>query len=394
MKKFHLELGNPVVVKQGEVGDTAWGNYQFPAFYRTEKGGIYLHWEYGKDSIDYQSVFQCAISDDEGKTWRARTPEDTLAYPLMKNGKRFAGFERRGAHPAEYTKKYTPVAEARGKKYFFADDIEETEDTTVWAEEYDPATGKTERFACRINWPNKPLYMNGDRVFPVTTMFYICTFTGYVTVDGDLYYATYANGLDSDASRENAVQKTVGFPGVYLFRSTDCGRTWDYLSQILPPEEAVAAPRADGFCEPMMARVPDGSFVMLIRTGSNHPSYITRSTDNCKTWSKPVIFDGIGVLPQILPLKCGVTLSSYGRPILKLRATGDPAAMAWEEPIVVDDLYAMDQEDFLKRSCFYTRLLPLDDHTALLAYTDFRYPNADGEPVKTVLVRTVTVVED
>ena len=102
-KKFHLELGKPVVVKQGEVGDTAWGNYQFPAFYRTEKGGIYLHWEYGKDNIDYQSVFQCAISDDEGKTWRERTPEDTLAYPLMKNGKRFAGFERKkGFFPVQY----------------------------------------------------------------------------------------------------------------------------------------------------------------------------------------------------------------------------------------------------------------------------------------------------
>jgi len=70
-----------------------------------------------------------------------------------------------------------------------------------------------------------------------------------------------------------------------------------------------------------------------MRTGCNHPSYIARSTDKCRTWSKPQRFDDIGVFPQILPLTCGVTLASYGRPRLKIRATSDPAGMHWEAPV-------------------------------------------------------------
>ena len=139
--------------------------------------------------------------------------------------------------------------------------------------------------------------------------------------------------------------------------------------------------------------MPDGSFVMLLRTGSTNPSYIVRSTDKCRTWTKPAVFDECGVLPQILSLPCGVTLAAYGRPDMRLRATSDPAGMQWEDPILVD-LYGMKVEDAFYRSCFYTHFLPVDDNTALWIYTDFQYPNPDGEGVKTVLVREIKVVED
>ena len=84
-----------------------------------------------------------------------------------------------------------------------------------------------------------------------------------------------------------------------------------------------------------MSQLPDGSISILLRTGGNNPSYIARSTDGCKTWTKPKIFDSNGVLPQILTLKNGITLASYGRPILKVRATSDPSGIDWEEPIVL-----------------------------------------------------------
>ena len=46
------------------------------------------------------------------------------------------------------------------------------------------------------------------------------------------------------------------------------------------------------------------------------------------------------------------------------------------------------------KSCYYTDLLPLDDYSALMIYTDFKYPNKDGVPVKTVLTRVITVVPE
>lgn len=64
--------------------------------------------------------------------------------------------------------------------------------------------------------------------------------------------------------------------------------------------------------------MPDGSMLALLRSGP--PSYITRSMDQGRSWSKPQIFDKLGVLPQRLVLKSGVTLATYGRSWIFLRA--------------------------------------------------------------------------
>ncbi len=179
-----------------------------------------------------------------------------------------------------------------------------------------------------------------------------------------------------------------------MFRSTDCARTWEYISQVQANEEMFTrSPSCEGPCEPMIRRMPDGSVVMLIRTGSDNPSFITRSTDGCRSWSKPQRFDDIGVLPQLIPLDCGVTLAAYGRPVLKLRATSDPCGMRWEDPTELP-LSAPDGTDKWSKSCFYTGFLALNEREALLVYSDFQYPNADGIGVKTILVRRITAVID
>ena len=152
-------------------------------------------------------------------------------------------------------------------------------------------------------------------------------------------------------------------------------------------------PYAEGFCEPMMEQMPDGSLVMLMRTGSFHTSYFVRSTDGGKTWSKPVKFDDFGVFPQIYTLPCGVTLAAYGRPKLRIRATADPSGLVWEEPITVP-LSAPEETWPFEISCFYTRFLPVDDTTVLWLYTDFQHPNEQSEPAKAVLIREVKVVKD
>ena len=88
-----------------------------------------------------------------------------------------------------------------------------------------------------------------------------------------------------------------------------------------------------------------------------------------------------------------VTLASYGRPRLKIRATSDPSGMHWEEPVELP-LSDTAETDFWKRSCFYTGLLSLSDREALLIHSDFRYPNGDGIGVKSILVRKITVVSE
>ena len=404
MKKFHLDISDPIIVEQGAVGDTLWGHYQFPGFSRTEDGAAYLSWSYNGDDLTYKdhdttNIRTRAVSEDGGATWRDIRPTDSLVFPVMPNGKLFGGFLGKGAYPTTEYDKYTPGAKGWRTVVYFAEDIAEKEDQAVRAREIDPVTHEVTDFTCTVNWPYKPMVLHpGKYIYPLTQAFALSNVGGLTIHEGVMYFLMYIQGFDSDAeSREKAVTKYTGHCQSYLFKSEDSGRTWDYLSTIQMEDEFYTE-FSEGFGEPMMTVAPDGSFVMLLRTNGwmEHygPSRIARSTDKGKTWSRPAYFDECGVRPQIVTLGCGVTLAGYGRPFMRIRATSDPAAMEWEAPITIPLMGEGKVEPGTHKSCFYVNFLPLDDHTALFAYSDFFYPNADGEPVKTVLVRKITVVED
>jgi len=112
------------------------------------------------------------------------------------------------------------------------------------------------------------------------------------------------------------------------------------------------------------------------------PAY---SSDDCVTWSKPEIFDDLGVFPALLTLNNGVTLATYGRPGLYLRATADPAGRKWDDRVELVAPTPVFQQD----TCAYTGMIAVDDNTAYLVYSDFQRPNAKGTPVKTIMGRTI-----
>jgi hypothetical protein len=304
----------------------------------------------------------------------------------MDNGKYFAGFSIKDVYKVDYLSKYKPDLVGSNAAYpnwklYHAENIAEL-DRSIKGYEYDPETKTVNEYDVTVNWPHEPLWvMDGNRVYPLCQVFALHAGYGVIKMGDTLYYALYFYSFDPQTG-EVAQYSTTN--SVIIFSSKDNGRTWNYHSQVSPTGDAYSTdPDYNGFCEPMMEIMPDGSVVMLIRTGSGRPSYITRSTDQCKTWSEPKVFDSVGVLPQILTLDCGVTLATYGRPGIFVRATGDPSGLNWEKPISV----------LLQGgSCCYTSMLPLDDHTALMVYSDQGYPNANGEPVRTVLVRTISVI--
>ena len=385
---YTLRFGEPAVLIQGDVSDRIWGHYQFPGLSLYTDGTLRAGWSYNRATIEYKSDKNPdgathSASSDGGETWTLGG-ENTGAPTknLMKNGKYFTGFASKGAYEVDYLDKYTPSLSFDGYKMFFADDIVETVDKTVKGYEYDPATGKKTSFDVTVNWPYMSLNQHpGNMVYP-TTMVFALSARAVVTVDGDLYYPLYTRGNDCFAdSREEALHPYARNSAVYFFKSTDNGRTWDLISQVLP--DAVS----QGFYEPEMTVLPDGSFFMLMRTGNSTPCYFVRSTDKGVTWSEPEAFDYIGVMPQLCTLGCGVTLASYGRPTMRFAATADPAGTDW---VQID----FPMSGGPNQSCYYTDILALDDTTALFIYTDFVYPNEDGVPVKTVLVRKVTVIKE
>ena len=391
-KNFHLEIGEPTVVTQGAVGDNAWGHYQFPGLAYTLDGNIVANWSYSSDTIDdYVGTVRKKVSADGGKTWSSNESLCTVPDKFqMSNGKYFAGFKSANAHIATWQNAYEPAFTWNNNgayKLFFAEDMPKNEDTTVWGCEYDPVTDTTEEFECTINWPYAPIVeFPGGNLYPMTQMFALSQ-DSILIIDGVMYMAMYFYGFNSYATeRKDAVSDFCQLYSTYVFSSEDNGRTWNFLSQLLPLKSLDVV---EGLCEPCLNIMPDGSIMILMRSGSNSPCYWSNSTDKCKTWRSVKKFDNIGVLPQMVTLDCGVSIATYGRPYMRIRATAAPSGKTWQ-PAQTFDLASGENNS----SCYYTDLLALDDTHALWIYSDFKYPNADGVPVKSIITRVITVVFD
>ncbi len=411
-KSFTIDISDPTVIFQAQKEDTHWGHYQFPRIYHTSTGAIYTSWSYHNDSIyEFETPGRAeasyATSADGGKTWSLDTANGAIVYDpnkaLMSNGRYFMGFSSNKSYyeiDREVIAKYTPaIPVAKGAKIYLADEVEEYT-FNLSGREMDPETGATYSFRATVNWPYMPLPVfyspktgNYTYVYPTENYFTLSNYTGIIAADDGLYFCMYTMGVDSKTGNAG---RYSGHYSVFVFHSSDCGRTWNYKSQVGMTTkiytEVNVNNNCEGFTEPTITVMPDGSFVMLLRTGSNLPSYIVRSTDHCQTWSEPVKFDAFGVFPQLLTLDCGVTLAAYGRPKLHLRATSDTKGLDWEDPIEIPLHEDPNSTDWNTKSCFYPFFLRIDETTAMMIYSEFLLPNADGQPRKAILVRTIKIL--
>jgi len=388
-----VTIGEPIVVAQGpNYDDVGWGPFQFPEAYITDDSKIVVFVNTGYDvTSDYEKPKQFFISSDDGETWTEAGQDFSVGMGYtgakMSNGKNFAGFKPKNAYDSTFLNNYTAKVSSGWQFLYLADEIPEFSNQIV-GREYDPQTKTINEFTATVNWPYMPVNQLNGKCMPLDAYFGLMPLNNIMQLsDGKLIAVMYCNGFNSETGE--LVTSGV-YSNIYFFTSEDCGRTWDYYSQILATEKFVMS-GGEGFDEPSMLKRADGSYVILMRTGSGKPSYIARSVDSCKTWSEPVVFDDIGVYPQMLALNCGVTFASYGRPGVYLRWTEDESALVWNEPISLG--INNDVKDMLKATCGYTSLVALDDNTALVFYTDFNYPSlTDGsKTVKTLLVRKITV---
>lgn len=122
-----------------------------------------------------------------------------------------------------------------------------------------------------------------------------------------------------------------------LVRSTDNCATWHVVSVIaagVPSDTAFR--KAQGYCEPTLARVKDGSLLCVMRIGSYLPLFQTRSTDQGHTWTEPVPLPGLSysdaesVCPELLLLKSGVLALTYGRPHDRIALSTDGSGKKWD----------------------------------------------------------------
>ena len=74
----------------------------------------------------------------------------------------------------------------------------------------------------------------------------------------------------------------------------------------------------ESFCEADLLTLPGGEILCFMRTGGNGgkhtPLYLSRSTDDGKTWSTPQPIADRGVWPNACRMRSGVIVCTYGRP--------------------------------------------------------------------------------
>ncbi|MHB1357686.1 MAG: sialidase family protein [Anaerolineae bacterium] len=391
MKQPIITLGEPVVIAQADPSVTDWGPWQFPTVLsRMADGGIHLSYHAGNDSAaSYGRENPHAVSYDNGASWRH---VDAIPSPdglLLPNGDRLRIKVLRPVK-AEGLPLPKPVAEEYRltveRRFYPAGDIPHeycgypferlAMGSGEWVvEKHYPAI--PDELRCVVN-DVLANYPAGDPTayLPMPAIWD----TLKIAPNGKLWATTYTQ---LDLHDGNIVCHAI------ILISDDNGKTFKYHSRILyepdPGGDPLAA-RREGFTEPDIAFMPDGSIICILRTqdsNGNGPSYIARSTDGGLTWSKPCIFDEFGVWPQLLQLGNGATLLSYGRPGFFVRATADPFGLEWGIRVqILEPGHG---------TCSYSGLLAIDDQSALVTYSDFSFPNAEGIPVKTILGRRVTV---
>jgi hypothetical protein len=112
---------------------------------------------------------------------------------------------------------------------------------------------------------------------------------------------------------------------ILLARSTDLGRTWQYVSTVAQDEQDRTPQwpgEFNGYAEPALAQLPDGGLLAVIRAQASHlppdfkPLYACWSADNGQTWTEPTVTEPalLNISPKLAVLDNGVVACLYGRP--------------------------------------------------------------------------------
>lgn len=404
---FGIVVDEPVLVCEGDLSKVGWGPFQFPRVYRISDGRIVATFDVCKDLMEDEGLPQgLKISSDKGQSWED-VNENEYEHIFSQTGLRLNDgsyiktiVSRPVKTEKDYYKKlprayFTYIGNLTHGLITPAENIPDSLVSKNWEfQTYDPETGVKERFECKLDYPGQCMYLgkstdNEDFIvsgFPRS-------FDPVCAPDGTLWISHYDYGRNPETG-----EITLPYYFCSYFRSTDNGKSFKLKSFIPYNPQKLSFPEAflvEGFCEPCLHFAPDGSMITLLRTGSRNfsvssPTYIARSKDGI-SWSEPKVFDNIGVWPQLLSLKCGVTLASYGRPGVVLRATDDKACETWQDPIEILKDTGENLKDNLPDTCGYTALLEIDDDTALLIYTDFTRKDKDGNNHKCIMSRTIHI---
>ncbi len=366
-----ITLGKEKCLSQAPADIRDWGPWQFPRVY---DGGdkIFLEFHISADSaLSYGNPRSWLCSKDKGETWS----ECKNGGLKLENGDLVKPHQRK-AIPEKEVKLPEVISTFIGygikRNYFDYTKVPE-EYRGLYIEKTRPGKPmKIEKVSVEL--PDFTMYTS-EGVFP--TLYFHQIKKGPAN---SLWTFLYKHYIKPDG-------KISEYGASWFHKSTDNGRTWEYMSRVPYEFNAEKDPEASkryGFGEPDMCFINDNTAFALHRTTDGTgigPMYINWTKDGGRTWTKPEYFDDRGVWPQTVKLDNGIILAGYGRPGLFIRPYLD--GKWYDRTAVVEPM------EYQKDTCSYCALQQISPDTALVFYSDFNYPDENGIPRKSIMVRKV-----
>lgn len=387
---FKIELKEPSVVDVATKPEK-WGYFQFPNIYRNIDNHIVAKWNMAEDAVTAYGKAEhgIAISKDGGKTWVKDESLSTVGGGLtLANGDQIRVYTPPAIKVEELKlpKAVASSPEAYGRHFSYFKLTELPKQLQgVYLDRLPKGANEWTREHVVLNDPQAARYTDSG-MFPV-----VWWGDMRIAKDGSIVNGIYPGFFVNEKGG-------IDPSSVFFYKSADQGRTWDILSRIpyvpdLEKDPNGAKRMALGFTEPAFEILSDGTYLCVLRTTDglgNSPMYVTRSTDEGKSWSKPEAFTPSGVLPRLLQLENGVVVLASGRPGMQLRFSLDGKGATWSDPFEM--LPFENEKDAV--SCGYPELLETGPDRFLLIYSDFKFKNDAGETRKAIKVREVIVTPE
>ena len=368
-----ITLGKEKCISQAPVSisTSEWGPWQFPRIFDAGDR-IYLKFHIASDSaLSYGKPKAWFYSDDKGDTWH-RCDNGGM---LLDNGDIIKPHQKPAVPEQNVTlPEVIGTFYGYGFKREYFDYAKVAEEYKHWYIERTSPGKPMEVEEVSVELPNYTMNTS-EGVFPTPYFHQIKKGPG-----GSLWTFLYKHYLKPDGSISE-------YSASWFHRSTDNGKTWEYMGMVpyeFDLEKDPGAAKRYGFGEPDMCFVSESKAFALHRTTDGTgigPLYITWTDDEGRTWTKPEYFDDRGVWPQTISLENGIILAGYGRTGLFIRpfCNGE-----WFDRIAV-----VEPSEYQSETCSYCALLATGSDTAIIVYSDFNYPDENGIPRKSIMVRKI-----